>query len=494
MSVVKKIVETASGKIIGKDDGIVTAFLGIPFAQPPIGTLRWKAPEKYMPQASVIIADNFGNSPIQFSSTKTKLNESEDCLFLNIWKPSQKHPKIPVFVWIYGGGFVSGSSSFPAYNGRHLAEHGILFVSFNYRLSSLGFMVLKNEEKPGCFDCNYGLKDQLLALEWVKENIEVFGGDSNNITVGGESVGAFSITALLTSAKTKELFHKVILLSGTIEALRRFMPKAYGTPDEVYHNTERLLSKLNLANTSFANLQKIPIKRFISHTPINHFFPTEPEFSIVEDDEIFPKGGLEESIRNNSFRKLPMMLGFTNDEGTVFTSQLKQMSRAEYIVWLKNRLGNSFAEKIYAFFPDKTFAERIKIIQLVFKFAGFIIPELRIADYNSTSQNTYIFSFNRVSCSRLCELYGAYHSSEIQYFMGNLPENLSSNLTDCNLSESMVSAWIEFIKNSPINNIPLTNWPLYSKQERYFKTFDENISEGNLNSNKTTRLFLEILK
>jgi len=493
MLTIHKTIETSSGKLIGKDDGTVTTFLGIPFAKPPIDKLRWKPPKKYTPKKTPIRADSFGNSPIQFSPTKTNLKESEDCLFLNIWKTSAEHSKIPVFIWIYGGGFVSGSSSLPVYNGRVLAKQGIIFVSFNYRLSSLGFMVFKDDGKTDSFNCNYGLKDQLLALEWVKGNIESFGGDPDNITLGGESVGSSSITALLTSTKREKLFHKVILLSGTMETLRRFMPNAYGTSEQVFSNTEKLLSKLNLKDINFNELQKIPIQHFISAKPIDHFFPTEAEFSIAEDDDIFPNGGLEHCIKNNTLRKVPMMLGFTKDEGTIFTSQLLRLSDLEYISWLLKRFDFNFARKINRNFPTKNFQNKKETIELIFKFAGFIIPEIRIADYNSTSQNTYMFSFNRVSDSRLCKLYGAYHSSEIQYFMGNLSEDLTSNSIDSNLSKYMQSIWVEFIKNSPIDNFTLSNWTPYSKKKKYVKIFDENISNSNLNADKTTSIFSELL-
>ncbi|XP_077578567.1 cholinesterase-like [Stigmatopora nigra] len=227
------IVKTINGKIQGKRlsvaGGEIRAFLGVPYAKPPLGKLRFRAPEPAENWEGVFAATNYSNSCYQIPDTlypgfrgaemwnpKTKL--SEDCLYLNVWTPFNKtrhHSLIPVLVWIYGGGFISGTSSLDIYDGRYLSKvEGVVVVSMNYRLGALGFLALSDNNIRG----NAGLLDQRLALQWVANNIVHFGGDPSQVTIFGESAGSASVGFHLLSPGSHDLFQRAVMQSGSPNA------------------------------------------------------------------------------------------------------------------------------------------------------------------------------------------------------------------------------------------------------------------------------------
>lgn len=213
------IVQIDSGLIEGAVAGDVLAFKGIPYAAPPVGELRWRPPQPVEPWQAVRPATEFGADCAQApgDTEKIQTTPSEDCLFINVWRPAHVEPdvKLPVLVWIHGGGFVGGGASIPWYDGSAFARQGIVVVSFNYRLGRLGFfahpaLLAANERPVG----NYGYMDQIAALRWVQTNIETFGGDPQHVTLIGQSAGGASVLTHLTSPKSKGLFHQVMVLSG----------------------------------------------------------------------------------------------------------------------------------------------------------------------------------------------------------------------------------------------------------------------------------------
>jgi para-nitrobenzyl esterase len=215
------VVATDKGKVQGRIEDGVAAWKGIPFAAPPVGELRWRAPQPAAAWDGVREATDYGNDCMQlpFPSDAAPLGTppSEDCLYLNVWKPAKAHGKLPVIVWIYGGGFVNGGSSPPTYSGAPLARQGALVVSFNYRLGRFGFFAhpqLTSADADHGLLGNYGFMDQIAALEWVKRNVGKFGGDPSNVTIIGESAGGMSVHALMASPMTEGLFAKAVILSG----------------------------------------------------------------------------------------------------------------------------------------------------------------------------------------------------------------------------------------------------------------------------------------
>lgn len=210
-----------AGRLRGAVADGVSSFKGIPFAAPPVGRWRWRAPQPVTHWSGVRDARTYGADCMQkpFPSDAAPLGTApaEDCLYLNVWRPAGANGKLPVLVWIYGGGFVNGGASPPTYSGAALAKRGIVFVSFNYRVGRFGWFVhpqLTRETPTGGTIGDYGFLDQIAALQWVRRNVAAFGGDPANVTVVGESAGGASVHTLLTSPRTRGLFQKAVIQSG----------------------------------------------------------------------------------------------------------------------------------------------------------------------------------------------------------------------------------------------------------------------------------------
>ncbi|WP_036167544.1 carboxylesterase/lipase family protein [Massilia sp. 9096] len=215
------VVAVDGGKVQGAVEDGVASWKGIPFAAAPVGPLRWRAPQPAAAWDGVRAATAYANDCMQlpFPSDAAPLGTppSEDCLYLNVWKPTHAKARLPVLAWIYGGGFINGGSSPPTYSGANLAKQGVLVVSFNYRLGRFGFFAhpqLTTADADHGQLGNYGLMDQIAALQWVRKNIAKFGGDPANVTIIGESAGGMSVHALMTSPMADGLFAKAVIMSG----------------------------------------------------------------------------------------------------------------------------------------------------------------------------------------------------------------------------------------------------------------------------------------
>lgn len=218
---ISPVVRIETGQIRGDAQQDVISWKGIPFAAAPVGVLRWRAPQPAATWSGVRDARAYGHDCMQlpFPSDAAPLGTppAEDCLYANVWRPAQGGARLPVIVWIYGGGFVNGGASPPTYSGANLAKQGVVFVSFNYRVGRFGTFAhpaLTRENADGGLLGNYGYMDQLAALRWVQRNIAAFGGDAANVTIVGESAGGMSVHMLLTSPLARGLFHRAVIMSG----------------------------------------------------------------------------------------------------------------------------------------------------------------------------------------------------------------------------------------------------------------------------------------
>lgn len=208
-------VKVESGLVQGTSEEELTIFKGIPFAAPPVSDLRWRTPQPASKWDTVLQADKFAPGPIQAWDSPS--GKSEDCLYLNIWTPAKSaNDRIPVLVWIYGGGFNGGSTAEPNYSGEHLAAKGVVLVSIAYRVGYLGFLAHPglSAENENHVSGNYGLLDMIAGLQWVQKNISTFGGDPDKVTIFGESAGGIAVSMLCASALAKGLFHGAISQSG----------------------------------------------------------------------------------------------------------------------------------------------------------------------------------------------------------------------------------------------------------------------------------------
>src|SRR6516225_191086 len=216
---------TQEGQVYGIADFDVAKFMGIPYAAPPIGSARWRAPTKAPQRAEIFAADRFGPSCPQASERtfEAPIRNSEDCLTINIFTPARMDERLPVMVWIHGGGLIAGTGRDPLYDGSALARDGVVVVTFNYRLGALGWLgsgiLSKDDEEDGIG--NYGMKDQIAALRWVHDNISAFSGDPDNVTIFGSSSGANAVAMLIASRRATGLFQKAIIQSASFRELAR---------------------------------------------------------------------------------------------------------------------------------------------------------------------------------------------------------------------------------------------------------------------------------
>lgn len=216
-----ELVRIDAGHLRGARDGEVISFKGIPFAAPPVGALRWRAPQPVAGWSGVREAKSFGNAclqpPARSAADALPVPLSEDCLYLNVWRPARASARLPVMVWIHGGSLVTGTASIPVQDGAALARRGVVLVSISYRLGRLGYFAhpaLTREAADGGKLANYGLMDQVAALQWVRRNIAAFGGDPARVTIFGQSAGALSVQALMASPPARGLFQRAIVQSG----------------------------------------------------------------------------------------------------------------------------------------------------------------------------------------------------------------------------------------------------------------------------------------
>ena len=315
------VVRTTEGSVRGSVVHGVASWKGIPFAAPAVGPLRWRAPQPATPWTGVRDAIEYQHDCMQlpFPSDAAPLGTtpSEDCLYLNVWKPAQTTGRLPVLVWIYGGGWVNGGSSPATYSGANLAKEGILVASFNYRIGRFGWFAhpqLTREAADAGLLINYGTLDQIAALKWIQKNVAAFGGDPNNVTVMGESAGGVSIHVLNTSTLTEGLYHKAIAMSGAnggdlgtatladAEALGLNFARRKGIADDDPQalaklramSAEGIVDGLNLSNSSGGNPPT--------------FNPGGP----IVDGKIVTHIG--QAYASGAFRRVSMMIGATSGD------------------------------------------------------------------------------------------------------------------------------------------------------------------------------------
>lgn len=313
-------VTVSTGDLSGAAEDGVESWKGIPFAKPPVGDLRWRAPQPAQPWGGVRDASTFASDctqlPFGSEAFNMRTETSEDCLYLNIWRPEGDEKDLPVLVWIYGGGWVIGGTSAPVYEGANLAKKGLVVVSLNYRLGHFGFFAhprLTEENADNGQFFNYGTLDQIAALEWINENISRFGGDSNNITVMGESAGGVSIHALITSPMNDGLFHKAIIMSGADGG-----DLGTGTLDDAEDLGVNLALRMGVSPDDPRALEKLratPATELIDGLT----FLTPPRTPLtfngggpIEDGKIVAEFG--ESYSSGKYQKIPLMIGATADD------------------------------------------------------------------------------------------------------------------------------------------------------------------------------------
>lgn len=455
-------VKSNDGKVHGKtiNDGKVRAWLGIPYAAPPVGDLRWKAPEPAAKWKGERDATKFGAHCAQnhvfddmVFQDDTKLG-SEDCLFLNVYAPAtaDKNSKLPVMYWIHGGGYSGGSGDEPRHNGDFLPLKGVVLVTINYRLGVFGFLATSDLQKEqGGSAGNYGLMDMVAGLQWVKNNIKEYGGDPSNVTIFGESAGSFAVSTLMASPMAQGLFAKGIGESGA--ALGRG-PMPMDSLAERVAKDDKWVASLNVA--SLAALRAMPTADVLAAVKRTGFPPDVDGKLLTEP--------VSDTYAAGKQAHVPLLAGWNADEGSFFA--MRGMTVAQWKDFAQKNFGDRAAEflKLY---PGDTDAQALRsaIDYGSDAFIAFGTWSWLEAHRKTGDSPVYRYHFELAATpSKYHPGTFAFHSDDIEYVFGTLDTRPGFNVRpeDRTLSDAMMTYWTNFAKTGDPNGGGLPNWPKYN--------------------------------
>jgi para-nitrobenzyl esterase len=456
------VVKVDQGLLAGRVEDGLTVYKGIPFAAPPVGNLRWRAPEPAAKWKGVRQADTFGPQCMQgsFGPPDPKGGPmSEDCLYLNVWSPAKApSDKVPVLVWIYGGGFSAGAASLPGYGGQVLAKKGVVLVSINYRLGTLGFLAHPelSAESPHHVSGNYGLLDMIAALKWIKANIAAFGGDPNKVTIFGESAGGIAVSLLCDSPLAKGLFEGAISESGGSFG----PPRAAGGPGEnmrtlAFAEKDGLAFAQYAGASSLAELRKMPADKIVAAT---HGLPWP-----IIDGWVIPSDGVT-LYDARRFNDTPILVGYNSDEGLSFAHY---KTAQDYIDSVHARYG-AFADKLLADYPPGE-GPGMRAARNLLRDSAFGWQTLTWARLQSRlgAHKAYVYYFDQhrdYPPGSPREGQGIWHGGEVPYVFGHdFDMQLGPpRASDLALSDAMVTYWTNFAKYGNPNGKGVPQWPAFS--------------------------------
>ena len=480
---VTEIVTVEQGQITGLTtaDGAVEVYTGIPYAKPPVGELRWREPQDPEPWEGVLAADHFAPMSMQPSNgaiygsladiigyhdykitTRDNFRDvmSEDSLYLNIWKPAGEVKNAPVLVYIHGGSLMTGQPWYADYSGEGLARDGVVVVNMGYRLGVFGFYADPElaAESPNGTTGNYGLLDQIKALEWVRDNIAAFGGDPDNVTLAGESAGSACVTALCTSPLARGLFRRAIGESSTTTAPQP--AHSYRSLEEAY--AAGAATKEKFGAGSIADLRAVPAEELVSATNQNHH--------ITVDGYVLTESPYE-SYRKGAHNEEAIFHGYNLTESALFTL-FDNANLKNYEKKVRAYFGE-YADEVLALYPAETDAQAkanwIDIYSAVFFNHGHYCWTRQALAGGIPAYEYFFTKSNR----RL----GGNHGGEEVYFYGNIPEN--SGLyddSDRELGAVMHAYFRNFIATGDPNGDGLPTWNAVTDPTRIFE-LGENVGE-----------------
>lgn len=481
-------VRIESGKIVGSknQEGDIQIFKGIPYAAPPVGNLRWRDPQPVKSWEGLKICKVYAASAMQGKPDPFMVYTreflipyepiSEDCLYLNIWtgaKSANEHR--PVFVWIHGGGFMAGGSNVPIYDGEALAKKGIIVVTINYRLGVFGFFAHPELSKESGHNSsgNYGLLDQIAALKWIKSNIATFGGDPNNITVGGQSAGAMSVNCLVASPLAKGLFQRAIAESGA-----SFVGNIRGSTvlQQAEKEGEELLQKLNIA--SIDDARKIAASEVL--------IKFKGMKTLIQDGYVLPNL-IPAIFTAGTENQVDLLTGWNGDDG--FASSV--VNPEEYKKQIQDKYGEKAVEFL-KFYPGNN-EQEVEHSQMAIARDGFGVQNYIWANITSSRSGARVYVYNfirKVPATSDFVKYGAFHTAEVPYVFDNL-KFLNRPLTsvDNKLAQHISNYWVNFIKTGNPNGNGLTTWPEYKKEQPLIMEFD-SVSKVTILPGKATLDFM----
>lgn len=463
-------VKVDGGRLKGVDrDGLIV-FKGVPFAAPPVGASRWRLPQLPQKWSGVRSAAEYGSDCMQLpfpgDAAPLGVKPSEDCLYLNVWTPSlSPAKKLPVMVWIYGGGFVNGGSSPAVYDGSQFAKRGVVFVSFNYRLGRFGFFAhpALTKENPSALLGNYGYMDQIAALRWVQRNISQFGGQPGNVTLFGESAGGGSVHTMLTSPLAKGLFQKAIIESGGGRGL-------LGGPRYLSHEGPGGTPSAESAGLAFAKkagisgedaaalaaLRNLPAESVVDGLNMATMFT--PTYSGPMIDGKLVVEPPDAAYLAGRWSKMPVMVGANSMDIGFGRAKTKDELFAQF---------GANSEKAKAAYDPDGSGKLPLVIMLVSADQMMIEPARYVAAMASAAgQPAYEYRFSYVAESMRKQWPGAPHATEIPFVFDTVEARYGKDLTpaDKATAQAANAYWVNFAKTGNPNESGLPAWPAYTAQ------------------------------
>lgn len=465
-NIIEEEVKTENFTITGLYDSDmgVYSFKGIPFAEAPTGENRWRPPVPITESGEILDGREYGpicmqGEPTPFSMWTQEFiapagNMSEDCLNLNIWtKEGSLDEKRPVMVFIHGGGFSSGSNSVPVYDGTFMAQKGVVFVSINYRLGVFGFYSHPElgHESENSVSGNYGIMDQIAALEWVQDNIHHFGGDPENVTIAGQSAGAFSVHYLVSTPKTEGLFHRAIAESGAAIFPRN---NSTSTTDLDWAQDQGLMVQNQLGLNSLEELRSLDAEELLN---------VQTRFSPIIDGNIFP-APIYQLYSDGAYNDVPVLMGWNANEGN-FSGAIQSAVEFEKII--QEQYGE-YSDQILTHFPaenDEIAAEsQIELGSL--SIFGLQLWKWANMQIENDGSDIFMYHFTKeVPYNENQRSYGAFHTGEVPYAYHTLDmSDRPWTDSDRYLSDVMSDYWVNFAKNGDPNQSGLPEWKPFTTE------------------------------
>jgi para-nitrobenzyl esterase len=470
-------VKIDSGLLSGTEDNGIRAFRGIPYAAPPVGELRWRAPRPVTPWKGVRTADKFSATCMQMAIAGRPATQpmSEDCLALNVWTPAKtERERLPVMVWIHGGAFRAGSSSMPIYDGAALARKGVVLVSINYRVADFGIFALPalSKAQEGEPLGNYWLMDQIAALQWVQRNAAAFGGDPKQVTIFGESAGGGSVLNLMASPAARGLFQRAIVESGG----------GVGTPHKLAGQEAagiRLAQDLGVTGEGdpVAALRAIPAAEFVHRVEEAQKkrggSAAMGVYAPIEDGKLVP-GRVADRFEAGEQAAVPLMIGANSYEASLMTTF--QIPASQTLAVIASERAE--AERIY---QAETKGDENVLAAKLFGDAQFVAPARLLArSMAAVHQPAWLYHFSYVYEARRASAKGAMHGSEIPLVFDNLllpGLPLKPAESDVKMAEQMSAYWVRFAKTGNPNPPGREEWPAYeAKSDRLLEFGGDGIA------------------
>lgn len=482
------IVETAEGPVQGVNDSGWT-FLGIPYARPPTGERRWSAPRRPESWEEPLVADEYMDScpqPSQSNQLADPGPTSEDCLGLNVWAPSRDpDADAPVLVWIHGGAFLFGSSrvTYPdgtqLYDGRKLAQRGVVVVSLNYRLGPFGFLAhpeMVGDDPEYEAAGNYGFLDQVAALEWVQRNIDAFGGDPDNVTLFGESAGGISICGHLVADVSRDLFDRAIMQSGSCPEYLRRLDEARGELDSAFAQGERVAEELGCGEEGLSCMrEKSPEGILEALETTSQPSGNGEAFGPIVDGALF-SGSFWSELEAGSGAEVPIIAGATRDEGTLWASPYASYSETQYEEWVEMNYPNR-AEGVLEKYPAGDYEAPWKAIAAILGDVYFTCPaRWTVREHTDQGNPAFHYLFSHVTDYGEQQNLGAFHGIELEFVFDNFVRPFIPQ-EERTLARRMQESWLQFAREGSPGSVGDREWPRYDLESDQTLVFDTGTVE-----------------